>query len=82
MHNYCGRRHADLAAAGGMSPSRNGDTDADVAVVVPAPTKGKAACRLEGCRELVYRDPVTAVVRGPERLLLRCGRVFVFRTLA
>lgn len=72
VHNYCGRRHADLAAAaGGDSPSPGGDAraDADEVVVVPAPIKGKAECRLEGCHELVYRDPVTTVVSGPGGLI-------------
>lgn len=74
VHNFCGRRHADLAAAGGGSPSPSGGGGggAAVAVAVTVPTKGKAECRLEGCRELVYRDPVTTVVSGP--LSDRCVR--------
>eukprot|EP00903_Cladosiphon_okamuranus_P013691 g12749.t1 len=54
-------RDADLAAA--PTPSRSGDGDGNVALPGPAPvqTKGNKECMLEGCQELVYRDPVTTV---------------------
>ncbi|CAN0059865.1 unnamed protein product [Pylaiella littoralis] len=53
VHNFCGRRHADEAVAiGGLSSptSRRGD-----ALV----TKGTAMCKVQGCHELVFRDPWT-----------------------
>lgn len=60
VHNFCGRRHADEAVAIGSlsSPtSRRGD-----ALV----TKGTAMCKVQGCHELVFRDPWTKKVSQSE----------------
>lgn len=70
VHDYCSRRHADLGLARGgpsaQAPCRRAE---------PVSTKGTAECRLEGCKELVYRDPETKVVSG----LRRCCVEFVLR---
>ncbi|CAN0183221.1 unnamed protein product [Ectocarpus sp. 12 AP-2014] len=57
VHEFCGISHANEAMANGERSSPSRGTAAGKGAT--ANEKGTAECSLEGCKELVYRDPVT-----------------------
>lgn len=65
VHDFCGRSHANEAMANGEGSSPSRGTGGGKGA--PAQEQGSAECSLEGCKELVYRDPVTKVVRDRAR---------------